>query len=72
VRKTYPQLLIHPLCLVVEFPVVLIHCIEGDDVVIEGIGRTHHSGVQNKSRKVFLAQKAEDDIGIAIVTPCIL
>lgn len=29
------ELLLHPLCLVVEFPVVLIYCIEGDGVVVE-------------------------------------
>jgi hypothetical protein len=31
-RKTYSHLLLHSLCLVVELPTVLIHCIGGDDV----------------------------------------
>jgi hypothetical protein len=71
-RKTYPQLLLHPLRLVVELHVVPIHCIEGEGVVIEGIGRAHHSGVLNKSREVFPTQKVKDAIGVATVTPCIL
>jgi hypothetical protein len=62
-RKTYLQL--------VE-PVVSIHYIGGDGVVVEEIGRTHHSNVFNKSREVFLAQKVEDVIGLTAVTPCIL
>jgi hypothetical protein len=37
-RKTYPQLLLHSLCLVVEFSVISIYCIGGDDVVVEGVG----------------------------------
>jgi hypothetical protein len=37
--------------------------------VVEGIGHAHHSGVLNKSREVFLAQKAEDAIVVATVTP---
>jgi hypothetical protein len=72
VRKTYPQLLLHLLHLVVELFVVSIHCIGGDGVVIEGIGWAHHSGVLNKSREVFLTRKAKDAIGVAVVTPCIL
>jgi hypothetical protein len=35
--KTYPQLLLHPLHLVVELSVVPIYCIGGDDVVVEGV-----------------------------------
>jgi hypothetical protein len=70
--KTYPQLLLHSLCLVVEFPAVPVYCIRGDDVVVEGVGWDHHSGVLNQSREVFPAQKAEDAIGVAAVTPCIL
>jgi hypothetical protein len=62
-RKTYPQLLLHPLRLVVELPVVPIYCIEGDGVVVEGEGWARHSGVLDKSREVFPAQKAEDAIG---------
>jgi hypothetical protein len=71
-RKTYPQLLTNPLCLIVECPTVLIYCIEGDDVVVEGIGRACHSVVLNNARKVFPAQKAEDAIGVAFVTTCTL
>jgi hypothetical protein len=52
-RKTYPQLLLQPLRLVIEFPVVPIYCIRGDDVVVEGVGWAHHSGVLNKYREVF-------------------
>jgi hypothetical protein len=36
--KTYPQLLLHSLCLVVEFPVVPVYCIGGDVVVVKGVG----------------------------------
>ena len=71
-RKTYPQLLLHPLRLVVEFSVVPIYCIGGDSVVVEGVGWSHHSGVLNQSREVFPAQKVEDAIGVAVVTPCTL
>jgi hypothetical protein len=53
VRNTYPQLLLHLLCLVVEFPIVPIYCIGSDGVMVEGIGRAYHSGVLNKSREVF-------------------
>jgi hypothetical protein len=52
--------LLHLLHLVVEFPVVPIG---GNVVEVEGVGWTRHSGVLNK---------AEDAIGVAIVTPCIL
>jgi hypothetical protein len=61
--------LFHPLRLVVEFPIVLIYCIEGDDVVVEGIGWAHHSDVLKKTREVFPAQKAENATGVAFVTP---
>jgi hypothetical protein len=70
--KTYPQLLLHPLCLVVEFSVFPVYCIGGDGVVIEGVGWARHSGVLNQSREVFPAQQAEDAIGIAVMTPSIL
>jgi hypothetical protein len=56
-------------CLVVELSVVPIHCIGGDSLVVKGIGWAHHSDLLNKSREVFPAQKAEDAIGIAVVTP---
>jgi hypothetical protein len=71
-RKTYPQLLLHPLHLVVEFPVIPIYWIRGDDVVVESVGWVRHSGVLNQSREVFPAQKAKDAIGVAAMTPCIL
>jgi hypothetical protein len=58
--KTYPQLLLHPLRLVVEFPIVSVYCIGGDGVVVEGVGWARHSGVLNQSREVFPAQQAED------------
>jgi hypothetical protein len=35
--KTYPQLLLHPLHLVIEFSVVPVYCIGGDGVVVEGV-----------------------------------
>jgi hypothetical protein len=69
--KTYPQLLLHPLCLVVEFPVVLVYCIKGDGVVVKGVGWAHHSNVLNQSREVFASHKAEDAIGVAVVTPAL-
>jgi hypothetical protein len=70
--KTYPQLLLHSLCLVVEFPVVPVYCIGGDGIVVEGVGWARHSGVLNQSREVFSAQQAEDAIGVATMTPSIL
>jgi hypothetical protein len=36
--KIYPQLLLHLLCLVIEFPVVPVYYIGGDGVVVEGVG----------------------------------
>jgi hypothetical protein len=36
--KTYPQLLFHPLCLVVEFPAIPVYCIRGDVIVVKGVG----------------------------------
>jgi hypothetical protein len=36
--KTYPQLLFHTLCLVIEFPAFPVYCFEGDGVVVEGVG----------------------------------
>jgi hypothetical protein len=54
-RKTYPQLLLHPLRLVVELSVVPNHCNGGDIVVVEGIDRAHHFGILNNSRKKFPA-----------------
>jgi hypothetical protein len=71
-RKTYPQLLLHPLRLVVEFLAVLIYCIGGDGVVVEGVDWTRHSSVLNQSKEVFPTQKADDAIGVTTVTPCIL
>jgi hypothetical protein len=70
--NTYPQLLLHPLHLVVEFPVVLVYCIGGNDVVVEGVGWACHSSVLNQSREMFPAEKTEDAIGVAAVTPCFL
>ena len=70
--KTYPQLLLDPLRLVIKFPVVPVYCIGGDDVVVEGVGWARHSGVLNQSREVFPAQQAEDAIGEATMTPSII
>jgi hypothetical protein len=67
--KTYPQLLLHPLRLVIEFPIVPVYCIGGENVVVEAVGWAHHSGVLNKSSEVFHAQQAEDAIGVATMTP---
>jgi hypothetical protein len=67
--KTYPQLWLHPLRLVIEFSAVPIYCIGGDGVVVEGVGWARHSGVLNQSREVFPAQQAEDAIGVATMTP---
>lgn len=50
-----PQLLLHPLRLVVELSVVPIYCIGGDGVVVEGVCWARHSGVLDKSREVFPA-----------------
>jgi hypothetical protein len=61
--------LLHPLRLVIEFSVVPVYCIGGDDVVVEGVGWAHHSGVLNQSKEVFPAQQAEDAIGVAMMTP---
>jgi hypothetical protein len=69
--KTYPQLLLHPLSLVIKFPAAPVYFIGGDGVVVEGVGWSRHSGVLNQSRKVFSTQQAEDAIGIADVTPSI-
>ena len=67
--KTYPQLLLHPLCLVIEFPAVPVYCIGGDGVVVEGEGWARHSGVLNQSREVFPTQQVEDAIRVATMTP---
>jgi hypothetical protein len=69
-RKTYTQLLLHPLYLVVEYPALPIYCIGGDSVVVEGIGRAHHSAILNNLREVFPAQKAEDANGVSFVITC--
>jgi hypothetical protein len=70
--KTYPQLLLHSLHLVVEFPVVPIYCIGSDGLVVEGVGWARHSNVLIQSREVFLAQQARDTIGVSAMTPSIL
>jgi hypothetical protein len=70
--KTYPQLLLYPLHLVIEFPAVPVYCIGGDDVVVEGVSWARHSGVLNQSREVFPAQQAEDAIREATMTPSII
>jgi hypothetical protein len=64
--------LLHPLHVVVEFPAILVYCIGGDNVVVEGVGWARHPGILNLSREVFLAQKVDDAIGVATMTPCIL
>jgi hypothetical protein len=64
--------LLHSLRLVVEFPVVPVYCIGGDNVVVEGVGWTRHSVVLNQFREMFPAQKVEYVIGVAAVTPRIL
>jgi hypothetical protein len=71
-KKTYSQLLLHPLRLVIEFPAVPVYYIEGDGVVVEGEGWARHSGVLHQSRKVFPTQQAEDAIGGATKTPNII
>jgi hypothetical protein len=70
--KTYTQLLLHSLCLVIEFSVVPVYCIGGVGVVVEGVGWARHSGVLNQSREVFPSQQAEDAIGEATMTPSII
>jgi hypothetical protein len=70
--KTYPQLLLHPLRLVIEFSAIPVYYIGGDGVVIEGEGWARHSGVLHQSREVFPAQQAEDAIGGATMTPSII
>jgi hypothetical protein len=70
--KTYPQLLLHPLRLVIEFPAVPVYSIGGDGVVVEGVGWARHSGVLNQSREVFASQQTGDAIGVAAMTPSIL
>ena len=70
--KTYPQLLLHPLRLVVELSTVPIYCIGGDGVVVKGVCWARHSGVLDKSREVFPAQQAEDVVGGATMTPSII
>jgi hypothetical protein len=70
--KTYPQLLLHPLHLVIEFPAVPVYCIGGDGAVVEGVGRAHHSSVLNQSREVFPTEQAEDAIGEATMNPSII
>jgi len=67
-RKTYPQLLLHPLRLVVEYPAGPICSIGGGGVVVKQVGRPRHSGVLNQAREVLLAQKTEDAIDLACVT----
>jgi hypothetical protein len=64
--------LLHPLRLVIEFPVIPIYCIGGDGIVVEGVGWARHSGVLNQSREVFPAQQAEDAIVGATMTPNII
>jgi hypothetical protein len=70
--KTYPQLLLHPLRLVCEFPAVPVYCIGGDGIVVEGESWARHSGVLHQSREVFPAEQAEDAIGGATMTPSII
>jgi Na+/H+ antiporter NhaA len=70
--KTYPQLLLHSLRLVIEFLVVPVYCIGGAGVVVEGVGWACHSGVLNQSREVFFAQQTEDAIGVTTMTPSIV
>jgi hypothetical protein len=64
--------LLHPLCLVIEFPAVPVYYIGGDGVVVEGVGWARRSSVLNQSREVFPAQQAEDAIGEATMTPNII
>jgi hypothetical protein len=64
--------LLHPLCLVIEFPVVPVYCIGGDGGVVEGVGWAHHSGVLHQSREVFPAQQVKDAIEGATMTPGII
>jgi hypothetical protein len=70
--KTYPQLLLHPLCLVIEFPIVSVYCIGGDGVVVKGVGWARYFDILNQSREVFPAQQTENAIGVATMTPNIL
>jgi hypothetical protein len=51
--KTFPQLLLHLLRLVIEFSVVPVYYIGGDGIVVEGVGWARHSDVLNQSREVF-------------------
>jgi hypothetical protein len=64
--------LLHPLLLVIEFLAILVYCIGGDSVVVEGVGWARHSGVLNQSREMFPTQQAEDAIGEATMTPSII
>ena len=68
IRNIYPQLLLHPLCLVVEYPTDSIFSIGGNGIVVERVGWHHHSVVLNHAREVFLAQKTEYAIDSACVS----
>jgi hypothetical protein len=70
--KTYPQLLLHPLRLIIELTAIPVYCIRDDGVMVEGVGWARHSGVLNQSREVFPTQQANDAIGVATMTPSIL
>jgi hypothetical protein len=58
--------LLHPLRLVVHFPIVSFYCIGGDDIMVEGIGQARHYNVLNKAKEVFSAKKTENVIGLLL------
>jgi len=70
VRKSYPQLGLHPLRLVRELPANKVSSIVGDGVVVKRVGRLRLPGELNQAREVFLAQKTQDAIDTACVTTC--
>ena len=67
-RKTYPQLGLDPLRLVVEGFAVPAFSIGGGGVVVERVGRPRHSGVLDQPREVLPAQKTEDATHLVCVS----
>jgi hypothetical protein len=53
--STYPQLFLHSLRLVAEYPALPIFSIGGRGVVLERIGQLLHSAVPNHAREVLPA-----------------
>ena len=70
VRKTYPKLDLDTLCLIGEYPTILIRGVGDGGIVGSRVGWLDSSTELHQARELFLDQKTKDAVHMAfVITP---